>query len=191
MAKKKKNKIKGELWEKIKGYPGYQISTIGRVKNKTGRILKPFYNIKQPYDGPRIKLINSQKIRKFLLVKRLVAQHFIGGITGKYVVIIDIEELITPDNLMLSNEPADENTVTEKKPAEIPEIELPSRLIDQINEVVKTRKGLNLKFICDKAGVNYQTVWRAVMHNKGITEKTVITLAQELDMKFILIDKKL
>ena len=65
------------------------------------------------------------------------------------------------------------------------------RLVVQLHDIVVSRKGLNLKFVCDNAEVSYQTVRRSILEGKGIKEKTLMTLAEELDMKFILIDKKL
>ena len=68
------NNYNGEIWSKIKDYPNYEVSSLGRVMNiKTGRILKP----KLSHKGYlRIGLYNNEGFRQ-LRVHRLVAEAFI------------------------------------------------------------------------------------------------------------------
>lgn len=70
-----------ERWETVKGFPNYEISTLGRLRNKHGRLLKPrlqnsgyyFYSL---YDG-RGRDYQTQRT-----VHRLVAEHFIDNPTN-------------------------------------------------------------------------------------------------------------
>ena len=70
-----------ETWAKINGWPNYEVSTYGNVRNvKTGRILKPFVENKQkPY--LRVELFNNGKGNK-LFVHVLVAKAFLPD-TGR------------------------------------------------------------------------------------------------------------
>ena len=70
-----------EIWKDIKGYPGYQISNLGRVwSSKRNRYMKPVAN-----NGGylQIKLIAVNGKRKNELVHRLVALHFIDNPDNK------------------------------------------------------------------------------------------------------------
>lgn len=63
-----------ELWKKIEDVPDYEISSLGRVKNKKGRILKSFND--KGYS--KIKLVNPIiRKRKLYQIHRLVALAFI------------------------------------------------------------------------------------------------------------------
>ena len=63
-----------ENWKKVKDFEGtYEISNFGNIKNKSGKILKPFDN--KGY--LRIGLSKDGKISKHL-IHRLVARHFIS-----------------------------------------------------------------------------------------------------------------
>ena len=65
----------GEIWSKIKDYPNYEVSSLGRVMNvKTGRILKP--GIHKPNNYLIVRLCNDKGIKSFF-VHRLVAEAFI------------------------------------------------------------------------------------------------------------------
>ena len=70
-----------ETWKQIKGFPNYEVSTYGNVRNvKTGKILKPFIETKQkPY--LRVELFNNGKGNK-LFVHVLVAKAFLPD-TGR------------------------------------------------------------------------------------------------------------
>lgn len=65
-----------ETWKTIKGFPDYEVSTYGNVRNaKTGKILKPFVKNKQkPY--LRVRLYNNGKDHA-LYVHVLVAKAFL------------------------------------------------------------------------------------------------------------------
>lgn len=70
-----------EVWRDIKGYPGYQISSLGRVWNvKTQRMLKPS---EMPSGYCQINLVAANGKRKKELVHRLVAINFIDNPEGK------------------------------------------------------------------------------------------------------------
>ena len=65
----------GEIWSKIKDYPNYEVSSLGRVMNvKTGRILRP--GIHKPNNYLMVRLCNDKGI-KSVFVHRLVAEAFI------------------------------------------------------------------------------------------------------------------
>lgn len=77
----------GEIWKDAKGYPGYEISSYGRVRNiKTGQILIPEIN-DSGYE--RIKLHG-----KNVKVHRLVAEAFIPNPHG-YKQVNHINEIKT------------------------------------------------------------------------------------------------
>ena len=68
-----------EQWKIIEGYPNYNISTHGRVKNKRDIILKCINN----FEGYHVlSLSKSGKQRQFK-VHRLVATHFIDNPKNK------------------------------------------------------------------------------------------------------------
>ena len=70
---KMKFKLK-ETWKTINGFPDYEVSTYGNVRNvKTGKILKPH---KTPCDYLQAKLFNNGK-PQFLYVHVLVAKAFL------------------------------------------------------------------------------------------------------------------
>lgn len=63
-----------ENWKTIEFAPNYEVSDMGRVRNKvTKRIIKPFTDKEQKYD--RVEL-HGEKKRKYR-VSRLVALHFL------------------------------------------------------------------------------------------------------------------
>ena len=63
-----------ETWKQIKGFPNYEVSTYGNVRNvKTGRILKPF---KRSDGYLEVKLYNNIK-RQTLSIHTLVAKAFL------------------------------------------------------------------------------------------------------------------
>ena len=66
-----------EIWKEIKDYPNYQISNLGRVKNKK-RILKQYCNDK----GYLYVSLSKDNKRKFVRVHRLVAMTFIPNINN-------------------------------------------------------------------------------------------------------------
>lgn len=63
------------------------------------------------------------------------------------------------------------------------------RLIDQIAAEIKKRKGVSLMSTCKDAGVDYQTVRRAIKDGSGITESTLMKLQETLGMVLILVNK--
>lgn len=65
-----------ETWAKINGWPNYEVSTYGNVRNvKTSKMIKPFIGNKQkPY--LRVNLYNNGK-SQFLYVHVLVAKAFL------------------------------------------------------------------------------------------------------------------
>ena len=70
-----------ETWKMINGFPNYEVSTYGNVRNaKTGRILKPFIENKQKH-YLRVELFNNGKGHK-LYVHVLVAKAFLPD-TGR------------------------------------------------------------------------------------------------------------
>lgn len=68
-----------EIWKDTNGFPGYQVSSLGRVKNARGRILEG--NVNQGYLRVRIK--NDEDKKKLVFVHRLVANAFLKKVKGK------------------------------------------------------------------------------------------------------------
>lgn len=77
-----------EEWKNIKGYENYQVSNLGRIKNKTGKILKQ--QIRKGYCDVGLRL-QGQKQPKLIKVHRLVAEAFIPN-PNNYPVINHIDE---------------------------------------------------------------------------------------------------
>lgn len=74
-----------ELWRNISGYPGYQVSSLGRVKStkmKAPKILKQ----KQTTNGYLSVCLCNHNIKKDVFVHRLVAAAFIPNPCGKLTV---------------------------------------------------------------------------------------------------------
>ena len=70
-----------EEWKVIKGYEGlYQISNLGNVRNRHGKLLKPFK--KDKYGHALVGLSENNKSTKFQ-IHRLVALHFIPNPDNK------------------------------------------------------------------------------------------------------------
>lgn len=70
-----------EIFKDIKGYPGYQISNLGRVwSTKSNRYLSPYEN-NSGYLMINIQAANGK--RKHELIHRLVALHFVDNPEGK------------------------------------------------------------------------------------------------------------
>lgn len=70
-----------EKWKKIKGYPRYSVSNLGRVRNDiTGKILKGSHN---PDGYMQVKLTKKKHESKYIRVHRLVAQAFIPNPENK------------------------------------------------------------------------------------------------------------
>ena len=68
-----------ETWKTINGFPNYEVSTYGNVRNvKTGRILKP---VKNSRGYLQVKLFNGSKSQK-LFVHVLVSKAFLPD-TGR------------------------------------------------------------------------------------------------------------
>lgn len=65
------------------------------------------------------------------------------------------------------------------------------RLIKQIKKDIDKTKGISLASVCRKAGVNYQTVLRALKNNQDMKESTLVKLVDALDKQLVLIDKNL
>lgn len=91
-----------EIWKDIEGYEGfYQISSWGRVSGYKGEIIKT-----QCGRGNSIYVHLSKKgISKTLLIKNLVAEHFIPNPEQRKYVILknDIVYELNVDNLEWSN----------------------------------------------------------------------------------------
>ena len=64
-----KKDLPGEKWLDIKDYPNYEVSNLGRIRNKkTNRLL----HFDQPYKYARVCLRKDKKTQKNLMVHRLV-----------------------------------------------------------------------------------------------------------------------
>lgn len=71
-----------EKWTSITGYQGYFISSLGRVKNKRGKLLKPWER-----RGYLVTEIRKNKCRVRLSIHRAVAQEFLNAQKGKYIIV--------------------------------------------------------------------------------------------------------
>lgn len=71
-----------EKWKPVVNYPEYEVSSLGRIKRvKTQRILKPFFSLNRR----RVQLYGADKRSEVLPVLRIVAEAFIGPVTGRLV----------------------------------------------------------------------------------------------------------
>lgn len=63
-----------EIWKEVEGFPKYQVSNLGNVKDKTGKLMTPQFN----KDGYlTVSTINNK--RKTWMVHRLVLYTFLGN----------------------------------------------------------------------------------------------------------------
>jgi len=76
-----------EEWRSIPGFPNYEVSESGIVRNVNGTVLVPFKNGK--YD--RVST-NHDGVRRKMLVHRLVAFAFLGEPTGPIVRHLDDDQ---------------------------------------------------------------------------------------------------
>ena len=89
-----------ENWKEIKGYLGYEVSDLGRVRNRHGNILNLHPHTKQ--GNMQVKLYLTPHKRVTCQVKRLVAQAFIQEDIENYDVIkIDRKGPDVPSNIKL------------------------------------------------------------------------------------------
>ena len=72
-----------ERWRSIKGFDGYKVSSNGRVKNRNGKIMKPYRNKSTGY--MMIRLWKDKK-HNTKTVHRLVANAFISKDNDDFVV---------------------------------------------------------------------------------------------------------
>ena len=103
-----------EVFKDIKGYEGYyQVSNLGTVKRKTGKILKPFKNT----NGYLCVKFCINGIKKHFKVHQLVAMAFLNHVPNGHKIVVDhINNIKTDnsvDNLQLIT--ARENTSKDKK----------------------------------------------------------------------------
>jgi len=68
-----------EMWLQVRGYPKYEVSSFGRIRNKKS---KKILKLKSHRGYKRIGLCNNNK-QKFFLVHRLVAEAFIPNQQNK------------------------------------------------------------------------------------------------------------
>ena len=89
-------------FKQIKGFENYKINKDGVIINKHGKIVKTHKsNNLQEFLGNRVRLYKSKKERINCLVKRLVADTFIGDVKNMNVIIVDIEKGIDIDNMVI------------------------------------------------------------------------------------------
>ena len=86
----------------IKDFPNYRINIDGVILNKHGKLVKTHKsNVLQEFLGNRVRLYKSKNERINCLVKRLVADTFIGSVKGKNVIIVDTEKGIRKNNIVI------------------------------------------------------------------------------------------
>lgn len=91
-----------EEWKDIKGYEGlYKISSLGRIQNRHGRVLKTYIDQNKLYDGQKIRIYNHAKRRSVKMIKRLVAEAFIESVENNIVLIKNLTKPITVDNIVV------------------------------------------------------------------------------------------
>lgn len=73
--------MKSEIWKLIRGYEPYEISSMGRIRNRKGKILSPFCHHK--YLAIHLRL--NKQVTKKLFIHRLVAEAFIPSSEGVQV----------------------------------------------------------------------------------------------------------
>lgn len=69
-----------ETWKRINGYPNYEVSNLGNVKNSRGRIMKQRTT---PRGYKEIGLRRAEDGQSFFLVHRLVANAFVSNADEK------------------------------------------------------------------------------------------------------------
>lgn len=78
--------MSNEIWKDIDGFPGYQVSNKGKVRNiKNGNVLKSCFDKSNGYMVVNLYDINTSSIRK-KFIHRLVAQSFIPNPENKRTV---------------------------------------------------------------------------------------------------------
>lgn len=70
-----------EEWREVKDYPNYEVSNLGRVRNKSGRVLAS--NIRNGYYGIGIF---QDGIRKYYAIHQIVFKSFFGEYNNKLVI---------------------------------------------------------------------------------------------------------
>ena len=96
------NRMEAAEFKTIKDFPNYKININGVIINKHGKIVKTHKsNVLQEFLGNRVKLYKSKHERVNCLVKRLVADTFIGDVENMNVIIVDIEKGMNIDNMVI------------------------------------------------------------------------------------------
>jgi hypothetical protein len=95
--------IKDEF-KTIRGFESYSINMHGVIINKHGKVVRTHEsNVLQEFLGNRVRLYRSKGDRVNCLVKRLVADTFIGDVDGKNVILVDTEKGISEGNMVILN----------------------------------------------------------------------------------------
>ena len=123
-----------EQWRPIVGWQGYEVSNLGRVRNASGRVLKPQIHYGRSKEVPYLRVQLTQPgMRKNRRINRLVAQAFVPN-PNKYPEVDHIDgntlnnkainlEWVTPEeNIRRKNERA---------------VELQNRSNDRLNKLQK------------------------------------------------------
>lgn len=77
------NRIEVENWLPVNGFQGYQVSSLGQVKDETSQVIAPFY-----HPGKKCYMVSLQhgQYRKNVMLHKLVAESFVERGKGGYVV---------------------------------------------------------------------------------------------------------
>jgi hypothetical protein len=89
----RRKKFMETIWKGIEGFPNYEVSNKGQVKNiKTGRILKPYVNLSGKRGYYKVRLTYAPRKTKQFFVHRLVAEAFIPKEKEEYTDVNHIDE---------------------------------------------------------------------------------------------------
>jgi hypothetical protein len=93
-----------EEFKTIRKFDNYKINIHGVIINRHGKVVKTHKsNVLQEFLGNRVRLYNSKGKRVNCLVKRLVADTFIGDVDGKNVILVDTDKGISEGNIVILN----------------------------------------------------------------------------------------
>lgn len=90
-----------ENWKTIPGYENYKVSTMGRVMNNKGRVMKSRLRNTSIYAGQSLNIRKSKNIPKTLLIKKLMAITFLGSKEGDTIIIVDIKKPLQLSNIKI------------------------------------------------------------------------------------------
>lgn len=149
-----------EIWKPIKGWEGYEVSSLGRVKLRRGRITSGSISKRNPY--PRVGLSRDGKTT-LVAVHRLVAEAFLPRIIGCDIVN-HLNEIKT-DNRVENLEWTDV-AGNNKHSSRIPVF-----MYSTIRE--EYLSGATSRSLAEKYSVTHPTILKIVNHSGKVTSRSL------------------